>query len=120
MPVGYLKNHAKSYKYASEGIMHTLRTQSNIWVQIPIAVMVLAAAWYFRVAGWEWIVLVLAIAFVLTAELFNTAIEAMMNVVHKDFDIDVKIAKDIAAGAVLVSAIASVVVGFLVFGPRIF
>ena len=120
MPVRYLKNHAKSYKYATEGIMHTLRSQSNIWLQIPMAVVVLAAAWFFGLMVWEWIALVLVIAFVLTAELFNTAIEAMMNVVHKDFDIDVKIAKDIAAGAVLVSAIASVVVGFLIFGPRIF
>ncbi|OQX51071.1 hypothetical protein B5M47_02130 [candidate division CPR3 bacterium 4484_211] len=120
MPLKHLKDHAKSYKYATDGIIHTLRTQSNIWVQIPVGIVVLLAAWFFEVEMWEWVVLILTISLVLAAELFNTAVEAMMNVVKREFDMEVKIAKDVAAGAVLVAAAASVVVGLIIFGSRIF
>ncbi|MBU1110894.1 diacylglycerol kinase family protein [Patescibacteria group bacterium] len=119
MPFYHLKEHAKSYKYATDGIFHTLRTQSNIYVQLPVGVIVLVAAWYFQVEIWEWVVLILTISAVLVAELFNTAVEAMMNVIQGHYDLNVKVAKDVAAGGVLVMALASVVVGLLIFGPRI-
>lgn len=115
-----LKNHFHSYKYATDGIIHTLKTQSNIWVQIPIALLVIFLAWYFHVSVTEWLVLVISICLVLVAELFNTAVEYIMNVVKQEHDLDVKTAKDIAAGAVFVTALSSVIVGLIVFYPKIF
>lgn len=85
-----------------------------------MGILVLVLAWCFEVDKWEWGVLILTVGLVLTAELFNTAIEAMMNAIQNKYDVDVKAAKDIAAGAVLVTVITSVVVGLMVFGPRIF
>lgn len=120
MPIRKIKKHARSYKYATQGILHTLRTQSNIWIQIPCGVAILLAAWYFKVERWEWFVLVLTIGQVISAELFNTSIEVMMNLIHRKYDLDVKIAKDVAAGAVLVSVLAAVVIGILIFAPRLF
>jgi diacylglycerol kinase (ATP) len=120
MPIKRLKNHAESYRYATSGIFHTLRSQSNIWIQLPIGALVLLMGWYLEVEPWEWVALVITIAMVLVAELLNTSVEAMMNVVQKEYSLDVKVAKDVAAGAVLISAVASVAVGVLIFGTRIF
>ena len=109
-----------SFHFALNGLFATLRTQSNIWVQTPIGVLVVLAGLYFNISRAEWLILVLTIAGVLTAELINTSIEVTLNYLAKEHHLDVKAAKDIAAGAVLVSCIASVVIGLLIFLPYIF
>lgn len=115
-----LRDHLNSYKYAVSGIFHVLKGQSNIWVMAPVGVLVLIVAWYLQVEPWEWAVLILTIGLVLAVELFNTAIEAMLNVVERKYNVDVKVTKDVAAGAVLIVCLAAVVVGVIVFGKRVF
>jgi diacylglycerol kinase (ATP) len=109
----------ESFNYAAEGVIHALRTQRNLWIHFTIAAAVLVAAVGFGVSKIELMVLLLAITFVLVAELVNTAVEAAVDVASTSFDPMAKIAKDIAAGAVLVATLNAVAVGYLVFSGEV-
>ena len=109
----------QSFNVAAEGIVHAVRTQRNLWIHFTIAVAVLVAAIGFGASKLELAVLLLAITFVLVAELVNTAVEAAVDVASTSFDPMAKIAKDIAAGAVLVAALNAVAVGYLVFSGEV-
>jgi len=104
-----------SFNYAFEGIIHVLRTQRNLRLHFLAAILVFAAAIALGVTRLQLIALVLAIAFVLVAEMLNTAIEGVIDVSTTSFDPNAKLAKDIAAGAVLIASIAALGVGYLVF-----
>ena len=109
----------ESFNYAIEGIIHVLRTQRNMRIHFVIAVAVLVGALAFDVSRLELIALLLAIAFVLIAEMINTAIEAAVDVASTSFDPMAKLAKDIGAGAVLIAAINALAVGYLVFSGQV-
>ncbi len=104
-----------SFNYAFEGIIHVLRTQRNLRIHFLAAIVVFAAAIALGVSRLQLVALVLAIAFVLVAEMLNTAIEGVIDVSTTSFDPNAKLAKDIAAGAVLIASIAALAVGYLVF-----
>ena len=104
-----------SFNYAFEGIIHVLRTQRNLRIHFLIAIVVIGAAAALGVGRIELIVLLLAIAFVLVAEMVNTAIEGAIDVSTTSFDPNAKLAKDVAAGAVLIASATAVAVGYLVF-----
>src|SRR6185312_1147604 len=95
--------------------IHVLRTQRNLRIHFLAAVLVFGAAIAVGVTRLQLIALVLAIAFVLVAEMLNTAIEGVIDVSTTSFDPNAKLAKDIAAGAVLIASVTAVAVGFLVF-----
>jgi len=109
----------ESFNHAAEGVVHALRTQRNLWIHFTVAAAVLVAAIGFGVSKLELIVLLLAITFVLVAELVNTAIEAAVDVASTSFDPMAKLAKDMAAGAVLIAALNAVAVGYLVFSGEV-
>jgi diacylglycerol kinase (ATP) len=109
----------QSFNVAAEGIVHAVRTQRNLWIHFTIAVGVLVAAIGFGASKLELAVLLLAITFVLVAELVNTAIEAAVDVASTSFDPMAKLAKDIAAGAVLIAALNALAVGYLVFSGAV-
>ncbi len=109
----------ESFNFAFDGIIHVLRTQRNMRIHFLIAVLVLVFALASGVAKLELIVLLLAIAFVLIAEMVNTAVEAAVDVATTSFDPMAKLAKDIAAGAVLIATAVAVAVGYLVFSGQV-
>ena len=109
----------QSFNHAAEGVIHALRTQRNLWIHFTLAAGVLVAAVAFGVDRVELMALLLAITFVLVAELVNTAIEAAVDVASTSFDPMAKLAKDIAAGAVLIAALNAVAVGYLVFSGEV-
>ena len=109
----------ESFNYAVEGIIHVLRTHRNMRLHFAAAVIVLVLALILGVSRIELIALLLAISFVLIAEMINSAIEAAIDVATSSFDPLAKLAKDIAAGAVLIASINAVVVGYLVFSGQI-
>ena len=108
-----------SFNFAFEGVIHVLRTQRNMRLHFGIAVGVLIAALAIGVARLELIALLLSISFVLIAEMINTAVEATIDVSTTAFDPLAKLAKDIAAGAVLIATVNAVAVGYLIFSERI-
>jgi diacylglycerol kinase (ATP) len=109
----------ESFNYAIEGIVHVLRTQRNMRIHFVIAIGVLVAALAFDVSRLELIALLIAIAFVLIAEMINTAVEAAVDVASTSFDPMAKLAKDIGAGAVLIAAVNAIAVGYLVFSGQV-
>ena len=104
-----------SFNYALEGVIHVLRTQRNLRIHFVAAILVFGAAIAVGVSRLQLIALVLAVAFVLVAEMLNTALEGLIDVSTTSFDPNAKLAKDIAAGAVLIASITAVAVGYLVF-----
>ena len=108
-----------SFNYAFEGIIHVLRTQRNLRLHFLAAALVFGAAVAVGVTRLQLIALVLAIAFVLVAEMLNTAIEGVIDVSTTSFDPNAKLAKDIAAGAVLIASITAIAIGFLVFSSAV-
>jgi diacylglycerol kinase (ATP) len=109
----------ESFNYAFEGIIHVLRTQRNMRIHFLLAVVVLIGALVTGVSKFELISLLIVIAFVLIAEMVNTAIEGAIDVATTSFDPMAKLAKDIAAGAVLIATVVAVAVGYLVFAERL-
>jgi diacylglycerol kinase (ATP) len=107
-----------SFNYAFEGIIHVLRTQRNMRIHFLVAAVVLVVAIVENVTKVELITLLLAITFVLVAEMVNTAIEGAIDVATSSFDPMAKLAKDIAAGAVLIASINAIAVGYLVFSGK--
>lgn len=107
----------KSFTYAFEGFAFMLKTQHNAWLHLLASVAVIAAGLLLQVRAEDWRWLIAAIALVWLAEAMNTAFEYVCDVVSPEFHISVKRAKDIAAAAVLVSAIAATAIGAITFTP---
>jgi len=108
-----------SFNFAFEGIIHVLRTQRNMRLHFAIAFLVLILALVVDVAKFELIALLLSITFVLIAEMLNTGIEVAIDIATTSFDPMAKLAKDIAAGAVLIATANALVVGYLVFAGKV-
>lgn len=108
-----------SFGHALAGLRHVLRTQRNARIHLVIALLAITLAAVLRLSLVEWAILALAIGFVFVAEMFNSVAEAAVDAVTQEFHPLAKAAKDIAAGAVIFAAIISVIVGLLLFGPRL-
>ncbi len=108
-----------SFNFAIEGVIHVLRRERNMRVHFALATVVLVLAFAYDVTRLELMALMIAISFVLIAEMVNTAVEEMIDLSTKTYDPRAKVAKDVAAGAVLISAVVAVTIGYLVFVDRI-
>ena len=113
----YLKTRLQSIRYALDGIKYILETQQNARVHLFFTLAVFILGFLFGITRMEWITLVLTIGLVWAAELFNTAVEVMVDLISPERRITAKICKDISAGSVLVTASISILVGLLIFGP---
>ncbi len=109
----------RSFSYAFAGLGHLIRTQRNFRIELAIGAVAIVAGLVARFERWEWAALVLTIAVVLVLEGLNTAIENAATLASPAPDPRAKAAKDVSAAAVLIAAAASVVVGVLLFGPRL-
>ena len=107
----------RSFYFAFQGIAYLFRTQHNARIELAIGIFTCALAWWLGINRAEWGVLILTIACVLILEGLNTAIEAAVDLASPDIHPIAKIAKDLAAGMVLIAAIASVGVGLIILGP---
>lgn len=108
-----------AFQYAIAGIIYCIRSQRHMKVHLLAALGSLGLAWRFELSGIELGVLLLTIAGVITAEIFNTALEALVDKVSPEFHPLAKIAKDAAAGAVLIQAVAALGVGYVLFWDKI-
>jgi diacylglycerol kinase (ATP) len=108
-----------SFGYAFAGIRYLLWTQRNAKIHSVISLLAVALGFLLRIELGEWLALVLTIMLVLAAEGLNTAIEAVVDLASPAYHPLAKIAKDVAAGTVLLTAIGAVIVGLMVFLPRL-
>jgi diacylglycerol kinase len=106
----------RSLGQAFRGILYSWKTQSHLRFHILAAAIVILAAWWFKLTRWEWVVLILTIGSVVAAEVMNTAVEIVVDLAQPNFHPLAGMAKDVAAGAVLVTAFQAIVVGILLFG----
>ncbi|MDH7571516.1 MAG: diacylglycerol kinase, partial [Armatimonadota bacterium] len=104
-----------SFRFALDGVMHVFRTQRHMRFHFFMVVLVLTLAKVYRLNRTELLVLFFSICFVLITEMFNTAVEAVIDMITQNYHPLAKRAKDVAAGAVLIASINAVVVGFLLF-----
>lgn len=108
-----------SFKFAFAGVFHALRYNQNLRIHFVVAILVVIASIFFHVNNFEKGILGIMILLVISAEMINTAIEEMVDFVVNKHKKEAKIAKDVAAGMVLLTAIGSVIVGILIFTPYI-
>ena len=109
----------ESFGHALNGISYTASHERNFRIELCFAIGVTIAAFLFKVSIIEWAILVLTIGIILALEIINTAIERSVDLVTKEYRELAKIAKDASAGAVLVMSFFSVVIGIIIFLPRI-
>lgn len=110
----------KSCSYAIKGLFKTFREEQNLKIQTLASLAVLILGIYFSISRMEWIVLTLVVCLVLTAEITNSAVERITDVLKPRINTYVKEIKDIMAAAVLMSSIAAVIVGVIIFWPYVY
>ncbi|MDR1422143.1 MAG: diacylglycerol kinase family protein [Coriobacteriales bacterium] len=108
-----------AFGYALSGIVHTVRTQRNMRIHLVIALLVLVASALLRLTGPEWAAIIICIVMVLAAETLNTGIEALVDSISPEIHPLAKIAKDAAAGMVLLLAIGAALVGLIIFATAL-
>ena len=114
-----IKKLFKSFGYAFEGIESALRYNQNLRIHFLAAVLVILAGFVLRVSPYEMSILALVILLVLCAEMINTAIEEVVDLLVNEHRKEAKIAKDVSAGMVLLTAIGAVIIGIMIFLPHI-
>lgn len=110
----------KSFTYAMQGIAVLIKGEHNAWLHVLATLIVLVLGFVFDVARLDWVCLFLAIALVWVAEGLNTAVEYLADAVSLEYVENIKHAKDIAAGAVLISSLFAVLIAVFVFYPHVF
>ena len=112
-------NFFKSQGHARSGIRLIFKNERNFRIDLIIALIVIAFGFVFRISHTDWIAISLVISMVLVSETVNSAIEALCDTVSLEYKVNIKYAKDVSAGAVLVSVLLSIVTGLIVFIPYI-
>lgn len=119
MKESFIKNRLHSIVYAARGAYYLIKTEASIQAQFIIAGLTIVAGFYFKINTIEWIFQIMAIGSIFAIEGANTAIEKLCDFIHPDHHERIGFIKDIAAGAVLFSATAAIIVGLIIYLPKI-
>ena len=115
-----MKKFINSFKFASEGLWLELRRERNLKIDIIIMILVVILGFILKISKVEWIICIILFAIVISGELFNTAIERIVDIIMPEKNEKAKAIKDISAGAVLILAIGAAIIGAMIFIPKIF
>ena len=108
----------RSFRYAVAGLITLFREEHNSWIHLLAAVIVISAGFYFNVSSYEWVAIIFAIGSVFVTEIINTSIENLSDVISPEKSESIKKVKDLAAAAVLISAIIALIVAAVIFIPK--
>jgi len=111
------KTYFESQKHAIHGLISIIKNERNFRIQLVVAFLVILLSIFLKISHTAWIAVGFLIALVLIAEAFNSVIEALSDTISQEFRVNIKYAKDVSAGCVLVSAIASFILGIVIFVP---
>ena len=114
-----MRKFIRGFGYAFNGIWHAAATQLNFMVHLVAAVIAVCGGWTLHISPHEWLWIILCIGLVLMAELFNTAIEFLTDLVSPGYNKKAGLVKDMSAGAVLVTAICALIIGLIIFVPKL-
>jgi diacylglycerol kinase (ATP) len=115
----FLINRLKSVRYAFNGALYLCKTEPSIKIQLVIALIVTVAGFYFNISTTEWLFQIAMIGLVMSIEGINTAVEYIADFIHPDLHASIGRIKDIAAGAVFIASVASVIVAIIIYYPKI-
>lgn len=113
----FFLSRAEAFRYAFAGWWYVLRTQRNAWIHALATVLVILVGLWLKIDRYDWAFIVVAIAFVWTAEFINTALEAIVDLTTKENHPLAKVGKDVGAAAVLIASLTAVVIGLIILGP---
>lgn len=116
----FLVNRLKSVGFACKGALLLLKTEASIQIQFVIAIILTISGFYFDISSTEWILQIFAIGMVMSIEGVNTAIEEIADFIHPEHHTKIGFIKDVAAGAVFIAAVAAIVIGLIIYLPKIF
>ena len=116
----FISNRLKSIGYAFKGAYLLITTEASLKVQFFIGVVMTIAGFHYKLSATEWIIQILTIALIMALEGLNTAIEEIADFIHPEQHQKIGLIKDLAAGAVFIFAIAAVIVGCIIYFPKIF
>lgn len=114
-----IRRHHISFKHAFDGIIWAFKTQPNFQVHLTLSFMAIIGGIYFQITAVEMTIIVLTIIFGLGIEMVNTSIESMTDLIKKEYSLEAKIAKDVAAGMMLLTAIGALIVAGIIFIPKL-
>lgn len=116
----FIINRLKSIGYAFKGALLLLKTEASIKIQFVIALIMTFAGFYYNISITEWMIQILSIGLVMSIEGLNTAIEEIADFIHPEQHNKIRFIKDVAAGAVFIASISAIVLGFIIYFPKIF
>lgn len=116
----FIINRLRAVKYAAKGFWILITTESSIQAQIIITIIVTIAGFILNISATEWLFQITAIGLVLVAESLNTAIEYTADFIHPNKHKKIEIIKDIAAGAVFFAALTAIIIGSIIYVPKLF
>ena len=116
----FVANRIKSVGYAFKGAIILLKKEASVKVQFTIAILVTAAGFFFNISSTEWTIQLLAIGLVMSMEGINTAVEEIANFIHPEHHSKIGLIKDIAAGAVFIASVFAVIIGLIIYIPKLF
>jgi diacylglycerol kinase (ATP) len=108
-----------SFRYAWQGLVYTLQCERNARIHLVTALLVILLSLWLGLSALEWAMITVAIALVFTGEMLNTVIEVLVDMITLEYHPLAKLAKDIAAGAILVASLAAATIGIAILGPRL-
>ncbi len=108
-----------AFKHAFNGMYSFFKTERNGQIELVCAIIIIALAFYFNCNSLEWIIILICIAMVLGAEMFNSALEKICDLIHPEFNKKIQYIKDVSAAAVLVCSMISAIVAAIIFFPKI-
>jgi diacylglycerol kinase len=118
-PRNTLEYHHRSFAHAFDGLKHTFKSHPNLKIHVALGILALLAGVVFQITRTEWLLVLFTILWVIVSEMINTAIEAVCDLITTEYRTSIKIAKDVAAGMVLVGSFGAVVIGLVIFVPYI-
>lgn len=110
----FFNSRLKAIQYALSGWWHVIHTQRNAWIHALASLLVIVLGIWLHISRLEWAIIILTIATVWAAEFFNTAVETLTDMISPDFHRLAKVSKDVSAAAVLITAVASIIIGILI------
>ncbi len=113
----FFRSRGRAFGYAFSGWWYVIRTQRNAWIHAIVSILVIVVGIWLNLAPHDWAIIILAIGMVWTSEFVNTALEAVVDLASPEHHYLAKVGKDVGAAAVLIAAISSAIIGFLVLGP---
>jgi diacylglycerol kinase (ATP) len=114
-----IRQHHISFKHAFDGIIWAFKSQPNFQIHLTLSLFAIIGGLYFRISATEMTLIILTIVFGLGIEMVNTAIESMTDLIKKEYSLEAKIAKDVAAGMMLLTAIGALFVAGFIFIPKL-